>query len=119
VANKDSESTFDQSLLPDYVDGLPERALDRIPQLETAEGANQGTGLYSTPPDHRAVIGWEPSVEGLFYITGFSGHGFMHAPSAGIVSMEMITGKKLSVDISDLSPERFARGELVEEKNVI
>ncbi|MCB2231451.1 FAD-binding oxidoreductase [bacterium] len=118
-ANKDSESTFDCSILPDYTDGILERALDRIPQLETAEVANQWTGLYETTPDHRAVIGWEPSVEGMFHVTGFSGHGFMHAPSAGIVSMEMIMGRKLSIDISDLSPERFSKGELVEEQNVI
>lgn len=118
-ADKDTKSTFDCSIQPDYTDGILERALDRIPQLETAEVANQWAGLYETTPDHRAIIGWEPSVEGMFHVTGFSGHGFMHAPAAGIVSSELIMGRKPSVDVSDLSPERFAKGELVEEQNVI
>lgn len=118
-ADKDQKSTFDISNDPDYTDNILMRALERIPQLETAEVANQWTGLYETTPDHRAIIGWEASVEGVLHVTGFSGHGFMHAPAAGIVAAELATGKETSIDIADLSPERFARGELVEETNVI
>lgn len=118
-ADKNAESTFDISVQPEYTDEILERALDRIPQLETAEIANQWTGLYETTPDHRAIIGFEPSIEGMFLCVGFSGHGFMHAPAAGIVAAEMITENELSVDISDLSPTRFEKGALVEETNVI
>jgi sarcosine oxidase subunit beta len=87
--------------------------------LETAEVANQWAGLYETTPDHRAIIGYEPAVRGMFHVTGFSGHGLMHAPAAGLVTAETLTGKEPSVDISDLNPERFAKGEIVEETNVI
>lgn len=118
-ADKAAKSTFDVSIDPDYTDGILERALDRIPLLETAEIANQWSGLYETTPDHRAIIGWEPEVAGAMHVTGFSGHGFMHAPAAGIVVTELITGKEPQIDISDLSPSRFAKGELVEETNVI
>jgi glycine/D-amino acid oxidase-like deaminating enzyme len=43
----------------------------------------------------------------------------MHAPAAGIVTAQIIAGKQPSIDISALSPERFAKGVLVEETNVI
>ena len=118
-ADKSVAPSFDVSIDPEYTDGILERALDRIPQLEEAEIANQWAGLYETTPDHRAIIGPDRTVEGLFHVTGFSGHGFMHAPGAGMVTAEMLTGKEPSVDVSDLSPERFAKGELVEETNVI
>ena len=118
-ADKTVEPSFDISVDPDYTDGILERALDRIPKLETAEIANQWAGLYETTPDHRSIIGWEPSVKGMFHVTGFSGHGLMHAPAAGIVTSQIITGKTPSLDISDLSPERFTKGEIVEETNVI
>jgi sarcosine oxidase, subunit beta len=118
-ADKNVQPSFDVSIDPDYTDAILERALDRIPQLETAEIANKWAGLYETTPDHRAIIGWEPSVEGMFLVTGFSGHGFMHAPAAGIVTAEMVAGKKPSIDISSLSPERFGKGAMVEETNVI
>jgi sarcosine oxidase, subunit beta len=118
-ADKNVEPSFDVSIDPDYTDTMLEKGLYRIPQLETAEIANQWAGLYESTPDHHAVIGWEPSVGGLMYVTGFSGHGFMHAPAAGQVAAELITGKQPSVDISPLSMERFSKGSLVEETNVI
>ena len=118
-ADKTVQPGFDVSIDPDYTDAILERALDRIPQLETAQVANQWAGLYESTPDHRAIIGWEPSVEGMFHVAGFSGHGFMHAPAAGVVTAEMVSGRKLSIDISDLSPERFVKGVVVEESQVI
>jgi len=118
-ADKAVEESFDISIDPDYTDVILEKALDLMPQLEEAEVANQWAGLYETTPDHRAIIGWEPSVEGMFHVVGFSGHGFMHAPAAGLVSSEIITGKAPSIDISSLSPERFAAGIEAKETNVI
>ncbi|MGH8016472.1 MAG: NAD(P)/FAD-dependent oxidoreductase, partial [Candidatus Zixiibacteriota bacterium] len=91
----------------------------RIPKLETAEIANQWAGLYESTPDHLAVIGWEQEVKGMFHCCGFSGHGIMHSPAAGKVTAEILSGEKSSINISALSPERFAKGELVVETNVI
>lgn len=118
-ADKSVEPSFDTSIDPYYTDSIIEKALNRIPLLETAEIANQWAGLYETTPDHQAIIGWEPEIEGMFHVTGFSGHGFMQAPAAGIVTAEMIVGKPLSVDITPFAPERFASGVLIDETNVI
>jgi len=118
-ADKSVQPSFDISIDPNYTDGILERALDRIPRLETAEVANKWAGLYETTPDHRAIIGFEPTVAGMFHVTGFSGHGFMHAPAAGQVTAEILCGLKPSIDISSLSPQRFVAGEVPEETNVI
>jgi sarcosine oxidase, subunit beta len=118
-ADKTVKPSYDVSIDPAYTDGILERALDRIPALADAEIAGQWAGLYETTPDHHAIIGWEPSVSGVFHVTGFSGHGFMHAPGAGLVTAEMICGKPMTIDVSSLSPTRFAAGVAVEEINVI
>ena len=118
-ADKAVEPSFDVSVDPDYTDNILERALELIPQLEEAEVANQWAGLYEVTPDHHAIIGHEPEVEGLFHCAGFSGHGFMQAPAAGIVTTEILTGRKPSVDIEALSPRRFGSGVQIEETNVI
>ncbi|MDH3889996.1 MAG: FAD-binding oxidoreductase [candidate division Zixibacteria bacterium] len=118
-ADKSVEPSFDVSLDPDYTDHILEIALERIPQLEQAEVGNEWTGLYEVTPDHHAIIGWEPSVNGMFHIAGFSGHGFMHAPAAGLLSAEIMSGKKPTLDISAVSPTRFGQGVMVEETNVI
>jgi sarcosine oxidase subunit beta len=118
-ADKDVKPSFDISIDPDYTDSILEKALERIPLLEQAEVANQWAGLYETTPDHHAIIGWEPKIKGMFHCNGFSGHGFMQAPAAGLITAEIITGTEPSVDIPALSPERFTIGTLIEETNVI
>ncbi len=118
-ADPEVKPSFDISIDPDYTDAILERALDRMPQLETAEVANQWAGLYESTPDHRAIIGWDPKVKGLLHCTGFSGHGLMHSPAAGQITTQLIKGEEPMIDISDLSPTRFESGELVHETNVI
>ena len=118
-ADKDVPPGFDESQDPDYNDNILMKALDRIPQLETAEVANSWAGLYESTPDHHAIIGFHDEVRGFFTIGGFSGHGFMHAPGAGFIAAEIISGKSPSIDISRLSPGRFAKGNIEEEINVI
>jgi len=110
---------FDESQDPEYNDTILMKALDRIPRLETAEVANSWAGLYETTPDHHAILGFASEIEGFFTIAGFSGHGFMHAPGAGIVAAELISGKKPSIDVSRLAPDRFSGEESPEEFNVI
>ncbi len=118
-ADKNVKPSFDVSIDPDYTDAILEKALDLIPQLAEAEVANQWAGLYEVTPDHREIIGWETAVEGMFHVTGFSGHGFMHAPAAGLITAEILTGKEPSVDVSGYAADRFSAGKLVEETNVI
>ncbi len=118
-ADKTVAPGFDESVDPDYTDNIIMRALDRVPDLETAEISKSWAGLYETTPDHHAIIGWAGKVEGLFFNNGFSGHGMMHAPAAGLVAAEIITGKTPSVEITALNPERFDKGQVREETNVI
>ncbi|UCD64079.1 MAG: FAD-binding oxidoreductase [Candidatus Zixiibacteriota bacterium] len=118
-ADKEVKPSFDISIDPDYTDAILERALELMPRMEEAEMANEWAGLYETTPDHKAIIGYEPSVEGMFHVTGFSGHGFMQAPGAGLVTAEILTGKKPSIDIANFSPDRFTSDALVKETNVI
>lgn len=118
-ADPDVKPAFDESQDPDYNDNILMKALDRIPQLETAEVANSWAGLYETTPDHHAIIDFADEVEGFFINSGFSGHGFMHAPGAGLIAGELITGQTPCVDVERLALRRFAEGKVEEETNVI
>lgn len=118
-ADKSVKPSFDISLDPDYTDAILEKALALIPQLEDAEIANEWAGLYETTPDHREIIGYEPAVQGMFHVAGFSGHGFMHAPAAGLVTAEILTGKTPSVDVTNYAPDRFENEVLAGETYVI
>jgi sarcosine oxidase subunit beta len=64
-------------------------------------------------PDHNPMIGEHPRLKGFFMANGFSGHGLMMAPATGKVVSELIRcGRSETIDISDLSIDRFESGRL-------
>jgi FAD-dependent oxidoreductase domain-containing protein 1 len=85
----------------------------RVPAFREVRLAEGWAGLYEMTPDHNPMIGEHPQLKGFFMANGFSGHGLMMAPATGKVMSELIrTGRAETVDVSDLSIDRFARGEL-------
>lgn len=72
-------------------------------------------GLYENTPDHHAILGG-CEVNGLYFANGFSGHGVMHSPATGRALAEIILdGKASFLDVSCLSLDRVAKGELLHE----
>jgi sarcosine oxidase, subunit beta len=76
-------------------------------------------GVYDMTPDRQAVLGPIPGHDGLFVAAGFSGHGFMMAPAVGRLVADAMLGRDDDEALRTLSPERFARGELVPEPAVV
>ena len=57
---------------------------------------------------------------GFYVVAGFSGHGFMHGPIAGLLIAEMVAdGRTQSLDVHKLRFSRFAEEDLVREHNVV
>ncbi len=101
-----------------------ERVLEMARQRQSAfMGTRLGqgfAGLYDMSPDGNAILGLVPGTQNLFVAAGFSGHGFMQCPAVGLsISELLLEGRASSIDITTLSPDRFALGALKPEKNVI
>ena len=97
-----------------------EAAARRAPALAESASIKTGwAGLYEVTPDHQAILGPVEGVEGFWCACGFSGHGFMQAPAAALLLAQQLTSGECDLDISAFSHTRFARGELVAERNVI
>ena len=97
-----------------------EHAVARFPLLESVGVLSRWAGLYEVTPDAQAIFGRVPTVEGFYIMAGFSGHGFMHGPVAGLlIAEEIIDGRAHTVDIAPFRYERFLDGELNPEFNVI
>lgn len=47
-------------------------------------------GYYAVTPDHKAILGEDPRLAGLYHATGFSGHGIMHGPATGRILADLI-----------------------------
>ena len=69
-------------------------------------------GWIDSTPDALPVLGEAGHVEGFVLATGFSGHGFAMGPIVGRLMSELITEGQTSVDISQLSYDRFSDGRL-------
>ncbi|HJW48874.1 MAG TPA: FAD-binding oxidoreductase [Candidatus Limnocylindria bacterium] len=87
------------------------RAAWRHPLFADLRIADSWSCYYEMTPDDHPVVGAVPAVAGLYVAAGFSGHGFMHTPAtAQLVVEEMLDGRAHTLDITDLSLERFASG---------
>lgn len=87
------------------------RAAWRHPLLADVRIRSSWSCYYEMTPDDHPIVGAVPGVDGLYIAAGFSGHGFMHAPAtARLVVEEMLDGAARTLDIADLSLERFQTG---------
>jgi sarcosine oxidase subunit beta len=101
------------------LEGLAPIAARRLPSLEELGIRSTWWGYYEMSPDHNALIGAASDPEGLFYATGFSGHGFQQGPVVGEHLAQLALGEEPTFDLSQFAVERFASGAVREEHNVI
>jgi len=112
------KTEFDTS----FIEKILTHAAARVPVLAEAEvnPRRAWAGLYEMTPDHHAIIGPAPNVEGLFFVNGFSGHGVMHSPASGRVTADLvIKGHSDLIDASQLSVKRFAEGRSLHETAIL
>lgn len=120
MSNPHEQPGFDESVDEEWELVHMEKAIERLPLLERAGLQSHWAGLYEVTPDAHPIIGPVPHVEGYYVVTGFSGHGFMHGPVAGLLTAEyIIDGAPKTLDISMLDYGRFEEGRLIQEYNVI
>lgn len=120
MSNPNEPPGFDQSVDEAWELVHLEAAMKRLPLLEKAGILSHWAGLYEVSPDAHPILGRVPEVEGFYCINGFSGHGFMHGPIAGLLlAEEILDGAAHTVDITPLRIDRFRRGEKIVEYNVV
>jgi sarcosine oxidase, subunit beta len=119
-SNPNETPGFDQTIDHGWTEQHLERAMWRFPLLERAGLLREWAGLYEVTPDAHPVIDGLGDPAGFYVVAGFSGHGFMHGPIAGLLIAEVIAdGRAHSLDVHELRFSRFAEGDLVREHNVV
>jgi sarcosine oxidase subunit beta len=119
LADRDEPPSFNTNIDFEFRDQVFLLGLERLPRLEEAEYRTGWAGLYEVTPDHNAILGPAPGVPGFLLANGFSGHGFMHAPAVGLLIADWVVDGRPSLDVAELSLERFAKRPLPAEANVI
>ena len=120
MSNRNEQPGFDTSVDEDWRLHHLENAMERVPLLADAEIAAEWAGLYEVTPDDQPILGRIPLIDGLCICAGFSGHGLMHGPAAGLVmAEEILDGHAHTIDISSLRWDRFDAGVSAGEYNVV
>lgn len=98
-------------------------ALETVADWTTAFGPESAivrgwAGLYAKTPDDNAIV--EETIPGFVTATGFSGHGFQHAPATGQIVADLIAdGETSLVGIEAFSSDRFETGDDSAERHVV
>jgi sarcosine oxidase, subunit beta len=119
MGDPDEKPGFDITVRWDFLPKVIEVAMRRLPALADAAVSHAWAGLYEMTPDHNPIIGASTDVDGFFTIAGFSGHGFQHAPAAGRILADVITGRDPKFDLSPFALDRFAARLASGEGNVV
>lgn len=97
---------------------LADSVYDQLPVFRDVKVSEHRGGLPTMTADGEHVLGPAPGVQGLYVIGGCCVGGLSIAPALGELLAEWITSGKPRIDLSPMSPARFAEslseGELSE-----
>jgi FAD-dependent oxidoreductase domain-containing protein 1 len=93
----------------------------RFPPFESAKCHRTWSGLYEQSElDGNPIIGHWRKLPNLFVVTGFSGHGMMHAPAAGRAIAELVGyGEFRTLDLGRFGYERIEQGRPYPERGIV
>lgn len=90
--------------------------LESVTTLQVRRVAARWAGLRTFMPDRLPAIGFDPGLEGFFWLAGQGGSGIQTAPAQGLLSRWLITGQADGLTAADrdmlvcaFSPARFQK----------
>lgn len=94
---------------------------ERCHQFEELKVKTSWAGFYDyNYIDHNAIIGKHSEINNLLLCNGFSGHGLMQAPAAGLAIAELIEYNQFkTIDLSNFGFERIVNNTPYKENCVI
>jgi len=109
----DNPSMFEEYIWPNMY--------ERVPEFEELKVKTSWSGFYDyNYIDHNAIIGKHAEINNLLLCNGFSGHGLMQAPAAGLAISELIEYNQFrTIDLSNFGFERIVKNVPYKENCVI
>ena len=107
ISNADEPEGFGRNFDDAWVPAFEDAAQIVAPDLVGRPLEGGWAGLYENTPDHNAIIGASRQLNGFFYATGFSGHGFLQAPAVGEVVRDLYRGVEPFLDVTPFDVSRF------------
>jgi sarcosine oxidase, subunit beta len=106
ISNPDEEPGLCREFSYGWTRAFDAAAAIVAPSLAGQQLVGGWAGLYENTPDHNAMIG-KADVPGIFYATGFSGHGFLQGPAVGEIIRDLYLDREPFMDPTPFSADRF------------
>jgi FAD-dependent oxidoreductase domain-containing protein 1 len=123
LVNTKVERGFSLAMDVDWFDRVVRPAVEwRFPGMGHLELTRSWSGLYEQCDfDGNAIIGkWTGQRDNFIVAAGFSGHGLMHAPAAGLAVAELILkGRFETLDLARFGYERIQSDRPYRERGII
>ncbi|HJN13023.1 MAG: FAD-binding oxidoreductase [Pirellulaceae bacterium] len=65
------------------------------------------SGIMTFTPDGKPFCGKMPDIEGLYYCSGFCGHGIVQSPAIGVIMADLIRNGQTDYDIAAIEADRY------------
>lgn len=103
---------LDEQVSQEFIDWSRRALVELMPTYANEADAGSQTTWHTMTPDAQGLIGPVGEVEGLYVMTGFSGHGFKLAPVIGAGVAQMLMDERITTfEAEFFSPTRFSGGE--------
>lgn len=106
--NPNEPSSFQTDVDWSWAEKVAEYAMYRYAPFQSAQLVSAWAAPRDITPDHDAILGWLPEVEGLLVAAGHSGHGFMLSPAVGRMLADYLVEGRSDPDFAHLGIGRFA-----------
>lgn len=114
VGDPNEVKDFNERSSWQFLQDVARKVTFHIPPLRKLRIVRQWAGLYDNTEDKQAILG-ETEVGGFYLDIGWSGHGLQLGPVVGKLMAQKIAGEEPDIDITPMSIDRFATGELIPE----
>jgi sarcosine oxidase subunit beta len=107
-----TEESMDWSSSLEFMREFARSTVRLLPRLGPVRVLRQWAGSYDKTPDAKPILGIaETGPSNLVQANGFSGHGMMISPMVGVLTAQLVAGRRTDLDLRPFALERFERGE--------
>lgn len=103
---------LDEQVSQEFIDWSRQALVRLMPTYAKEEDAGSQAAWHTMTPDSQGLLGPVEGIEGLYVMTGFSGHGFKLAPVIGAGVAQMLMDERITTfEAEFFAPTRFSGGE--------
>lgn len=113
IGNTREDVGFDKSTTYEAIKLIIKQAIEYFPVLKNVHIIRTFAGLRPAVIDGKPIIGEIEERKGFYIAAGHEGDGIALAPITGKLMADLINGKRLAFDLSELNINRFKRKEAV------